>query len=199
MKDELVTAKPRLRRVLRERRNALGTSARDVASQPIGKRIFSLLREKNRLHDQRIAAYLANEREPDLTELIHDLQTRLREVLAPHFQDEAKPFYTLAPAGENLGTVQFKNASVREPREYSGGLARSPEELDVILIPGLAFDLNGNRLGQGGGWYDRVLARAPHALKIGVCFDCQILESVPHEAHDVKMDFVVTEKRLLEF
>ena len=68
----------------------------------------------------------------------------------------------------------------------------------LILIPGLAFDAQGYRLGRGGGWYDRVLSHAaPDALKVGVCFERQIVARVPHEAHDVRVDMVVTEDRLI--
>ena len=64
-------------------------------------------------------------------------------------------------------------------------------EFDVILVPGLAFDVRGGRLGRGKGHYDRFLA-ATKGLRVGVCFDDQIVESVPCESHDIAMDFLVT-------
>mgnify|MGYP004447358323 CR=1 FL=1 len=72
------------------------------------------------------------------------------------------------------------------------GESVSPDIIDVIVVPGVAFDRMGNRMGRGRGFYDRLLA-ATHATKIGVAFSCQIVESVPTDAHDIAMDFVVTD------
>lgn len=65
----------------------------------------------------------------------------------------------------------------------------SLSEIDLILTPGLAFSRDGLRLGQGGGFYDRLLADA-HAEKIGICFRQQLLEAVPVELHDARVDRV---------
>ena len=69
--------------------------------------------------------------------------------------------------------------------------------IDVILVPGLAFDRNGGRMGFGKGYYDRLL-ESSKAVKIGLCYDFQILEKIPTESHDVPMNFVITEKEILE-
>lgn len=67
---------------------------------------------------------------------------------------------------------------------------------DVVVVPGLAFTATGDRLGQGGGWYDRFLA-ASAATSIGVCFAEQVVEALPVESHDVTMDHVVTDRGAL--
>jgi 5-formyltetrahydrofolate cyclo-ligase len=65
---------------------------------------------------------------------------------------------------------------------------------DVVIVPGVAFTVNGDRLGQGGGWYDRFLAAiGPGCTTIGVGFDIQLVERLPVEPHDVRLDHVVTE------
>jgi len=64
--------------------------------------------------------------------------------------------------------------------------------LEVIFIPGLGFDVKGYRLGYGGGFYDRVL-RETSALKVGVCYSFQLVESLPVEPHDVPVDLIITE------
>lgn len=70
--------------------------------------------------------------------------------------------------------------------------------LSLFLVPGLAFDPAGRRLGYGLGCYDRAFAdAAPGALKVGLAFELQILERVPADPHDVLMDFVVTEDRVI--
>lgn len=66
--------------------------------------------------------------------------------------------------------------------------------VDLVLVPGLAFTPTGERLGQGGGWYDRFLAQVnARCVTIGVCFAVQICEELPVEPHDVSMAYVVTE------
>lgn len=76
--------------------------------------------------------------------------------------------------------------------EPSGKVWNNLEEIDLIIVPGIAFDKNKNRLGRGKAYYDKLL-KSTTALKIGVCFDFQFMESVPTDTHDVKMDFVITD------
>jgi 5-formyltetrahydrofolate cyclo-ligase len=69
-----------------------------------------------------------------------------------------------------------------------------PLAIDVVIVPGLAFTGAGGRLGQGGGWYDRVLAQLrSDASTVGVCFEAQVVDAVPSEPHDAVLDVVVTE------
>lgn len=64
-------------------------------------------------------------------------------------------------------------------------------QIDLAVIPGVAFDRLGNRLGRGKGYYDRLLPRLKDAYKIGLCFPCQRVDRLPAEAHDVPMDEIV--------
>lgn len=69
-----------------------------------------------------------------------------------------------------------------------------PGEVDWVAVPGVAFDIGGSRLGHGHGYYDRLLASvSPNAVLVGVAFQCQIVPSVPTTAHDISMDWIVTE------
>jgi 5-formyltetrahydrofolate cyclo-ligase len=71
-----------------------------------------------------------------------------------------------------------------------------PEELDLVMVPGTAFDIRGGRMGQGKGYYDRLLSNArPDAPLVALAFDCQIFDEIPVAAHDVFMDLVLTESR----
>ena len=70
----------------------------------------------------------------------------------------------------------------------------APEELDLVMVPGTAFDPRGGRMGQGKGYYDRLLARVrPDAPLVALAFDCQIFPEIPVAPHDVFMDLVITE------
>jgi 5,10-methenyltetrahydrofolate synthetase len=72
-----------------------------------------------------------------------------------------------------------------------GGQAAPPP--DLILVPGLAFTSSGHRLGRGGGFYDRWLAAHPETKTLGICFSCQMVDSLPIESHDIRVDAVFTE------
>ncbi|AMV27128.1 5-formyltetrahydrofolate cyclo-ligase family protein [Gemmata sp. SH-PL17] len=73
-----------------------------------------------------------------------------------------------------------------------------PEDLDLVMVPGTAFDQRGGRMGQGKGYYDRLLSRARlDAPLVALSFDCQIFEEIPVAAHDVFMDQVLTESRTI--
>ena len=71
-----------------------------------------------------------------------------------------------------------------------------PDDMDLILVPGAAFDRQGDRLGQGGGYSDRSLAQT-RAVRIGVCHDFALLDAVPTQTHDARMDGVVTPKHTI--
>jgi 5-formyltetrahydrofolate cyclo-ligase len=81
---------------------------------------------------------------------------------------------------------------VREPSESCKEILL--EKIDLALVPGMAIDLNGNRLGRGLGFYDRLLGKIG-GLKCGVGYDFQLREKIPAEAHDEKVDFILTPSR----
>jgi 5-formyltetrahydrofolate cyclo-ligase len=93
-----------------------------------------------------------------------------------------------------------------DPLEESGFVIQEPlptappvdaAEVDLVLVPGLAFDARGHRLGFGQGFYDRLLPRCTRAVRIGLCFELSMLVEVPNAAHDAPVDYVISEKRTL--
>jgi len=87
---------------------------------------------------------------------------------------------------------------IREPVDRSApGI--DPRELDLAIVPGTAFDPAGNRLGRGAGYYDRFLPRLRAGVpRVGLAFECQIIEETAPAHHDVPMSFIVTEDRTIE-
>lgn len=83
---------------------------------------------------------------------------------------------------------------VREPSSSCAEI--SFEKFNLVLVPGMAFDVRGNRLGRGRGFYDRLLANVS-SIKCGVCYDGQLLPEIPTEAHDAKVDFILTPSKLV--
>ena len=72
------------------------------------------------------------------------------------------------------------------------------KNIDLILVPGIVFDKEGHRIGYGLGYYDKFLSKVPKAIKIGLAFDFQVIDKIPREMHDVPVDFIVTEKMVIE-
>ncbi len=148
---------------------------------------------------QRVAIFLATPREPNIDDFARWLQARGVLALAPHSGENEKPFVEI---DENWSNISHNVRGWREP-EYSDAPQFSKQhfcanEIDLILVPALAFDQTGARLGQGGGWYDRALENLPaRILTIGIAFDFQIVDFVPREAHDQTVAKIVTDKRIL--
>lgn len=75
----------------------------------------------------------------------------------------------------------------------------SADKLDMIICPLVAIDKQGNRMGMGGGFYDRTFAYAPQVLKVGYCYDFQVVETLKVNPWDKKVAMVITDKRILRF
>jgi 5-formyltetrahydrofolate cyclo-ligase len=72
-----------------------------------------------------------------------------------------------------------------------------PDSFDIVIVPMLGFDNHLQRIGYGGGYYDKFLATQPHAKKIGVCFEVGKIDAVPAEMHDIPLDVIVTETNMV--
>jgi 5-formyltetrahydrofolate cyclo-ligase len=100
---------------------------------------------------------------------------------------------------EDMGELVEGAYKILEPKPELRDLPNKvvrPEELDLVMVPGTAFDLHGGRMGQGKGYYDRLLSTARRdAPLVGMAFDCQIFDEIPVAAHDVFMDQILTETR----
>lgn len=105
--------------------------------------------------------------------------------------DELKTFYTLAHRESPLSKGGF---GIPEPEPDRCPLIQ-PDQLDLVFVPGLAFDNDGYRVGYGGGYYDKLLADLePSALTVGVCYQFQLIDRCPREDHDRAVDRVITEQ-----
>ncbi|MGL5711707.1 MAG: 5-formyltetrahydrofolate cyclo-ligase [Paraclostridium sp.] len=94
--------------------------------------------------------------------------------------------------------IEIGTFGIREPRDEFVRIT-NPKDIDILIVPAIAFDINLYRLGYGGGFYDRFIeCLREDALIIGIAFDFQIFKNVPIEPHDAQMDLVVTESRILK-
>ena len=103
---------------------------------------------------------------------------------------------------EDMAELAEGAHKILEPRDDLRALPGkriAPEELDLVMVPGVAFDPRGGRMGQGKGYYDRLLARVrPDAPLAALAFECQVFPEIPVAAHDVFMDLVLTEQKMYQ-
>ena len=174
--------KDEIREDMRAKRRALSKDEVKIKSDEIRQRLLGVERVKQA---KTICTFISAFKEPDTVAII-------KKIVVPITDIESG---TLSLSYINSMDDMKKGAyGILEPKTV-----RKADEnnIDVILVPGLAFDRNGGRMGFGKGYYDRLL-ESSKAVKIGLCYDFQILEKIPTEIHDVPMNFVITEKEILE-
>lgn len=127
----------------------------------------------------------------------HYLATALthgKKIIVPYCVDNELELFELR-AMEELALGMYK---ILEPRAELRTLPErkaKPEDLDLIMVPGVAFDRSGARMGHGFGYYDRLLEHArPDAPLVALAFECQLFPEIPTAAHDIFMDKIITEK-----
>lgn len=180
--------KTALRRSVRDARRSLSEHERREASEAISARI-RLLPEL--LTTRVVLVYAASPYEVDVEAAANHLRTRGVRTLYPRVRGDDLDLVPVA----RLDELVDGHRGIREPR----GPAADPGIVDAVLVPGVAFDLRGRRLGQGGGHYDRLLPQIDDAMRIGVAFTCQIVPQVPMDDHDIEMDLLVTERSVHRF
>jgi 5-formyltetrahydrofolate cyclo-ligase len=184
--------KQALRRELRTRRLRLSAPQRRQAAIRAARHA---LRALSAMRAQRIAIYLDCGSELATTPLIEMLAARGARLAIPRVTAPG----TMHFEWWTPGAVMRRNRhGIAEPRVRGRRVRRA--ELDAIVLPLVGFDRHGSRLGSGGGYYDRWLARPRIAHKphyLGYAYAIQQVEQIPHEPWDVRLDAVITEKGLL--
>ena len=141
-----------------------------------------------------VMVYLSIPREVDLSVLILHAWQQGKTVAAPKIDWQQRHMIPVEIQSLD-GSFERTTSGLRNPRS---GVPVPPADIDMVLVPGLAFDRAGGRLGRGGGFYDRFLATAElNAPAFGVAFREQMVDAVPMEPHDRFMDGVVTDEKLI--
>lgn len=182
-------AKVEMRRAVRARLAAMSADDRRQQSAAI---VAALLGSEHWATARTVLAYLAMPTEPDVDRVFRDRGDRT--VCAPRADWAGSTMR--AAVVEDLEAVRESRPGLREPGADAVVIAGG--DLDLVLVPGLAFDRSGRRLGRGGGFYDRFLAGLPgETATVGVCFGVQVVDAVPVDAHDVRVDWLLTEGGLV--
>ncbi len=179
-------SKAALRKEMLVKRDFLSKAERKEKSRLIREKLSALNEFKTA---KTIAFYLSKGSEVETNEMIREALKQGKEILVP------------ITKGDELELVKFTTFD-----DLVAGKFGVPEpktkivvnhQPDVVIIPGLAFDLDLHRLGYGKGYYDRALKKIPTAIRIGICFDFQIVEKIPRHEHDEKLHKIISEKRIL--
>ena len=133
--------------------------------------------------------------EVDIWPLLAEALKAGKTAALPRFDSTANAYVACRVENPDHDLVRGK-LGIREPGALCSQII--PPKVDLVLVPGVAFDLNGHRLGRGKGYYDQLLASL-RGRKCGVAFDQQVLDEVPTEAHDVRLDYLLTPTRWAEF
>lgn len=132
--------------------------------------------------------------EPDLWPLLNETLAGKKMIALPCF-DADNQVYLPRRVTDIHVEILSGQFGIREPATTC--VAIPLEDLDVALVPGVAFDLSGHRLGRGKGFYDRLLENFP-GKKIGIAFDGQVVDAIPAEKNDVRMNFIITPTRCVK-
>ncbi|MCK5395527.1 MAG: 5-formyltetrahydrofolate cyclo-ligase [Gammaproteobacteria bacterium] len=185
-----------IRRLKRTQRQSLTTDAQQQHSQSLCQNITKTKAYKNSRH---IACYIANDGEIDPFLLIEHAVFSGKTVYFPVLSPLKNSLY-FAPytAGEPL---KFNRFSIPEPVCHPSNW-KTAQQLDLLLLPLVAFDRHGNRMGMGGGFYDRTLAYLRHRqhwrkpVLMGLAHEIQKVEQLSTQSWDIPLDYIVTENRL---
>jgi len=136
-----------------------------------------------------VAFYIPKGNEVDTKHMMERAVGEKKEVLVPVTDDEISmckftSFFDMVP-----GKFGVPEPEHRRPRDHAA---------EVVLVPGIVFGLCMHRIGYGKGYYDRYFKSNTKAFRIGISFDFQVMEELPKHEHDVPMDLIITDKRLIK-
>lgn len=135
---------------------------------------------------QCIALFAAMGDEVPTAEVLRQWRDMGKHIVVPRVEGTIMRFYDYDP--EMMQTGAFGIAEPMGDREVA------PEAIDLMIVPARAFTMRGERLGRGGGFYDKYMSQTGfRAYKIGIAFECQIFDSLPTDTHDIRVDEVITE------
>lgn len=180
--------KKAMRKAFLEKRNALTGETVNKWSSAIEENILQLVSEKN---FQVIFAYASFRNEPETFSLIGKLLKMGKTVALP--KCEAKGQMTMYRVSD-VSELRSGAYGILEPPEHT---PIAPEQADLVLCPGCAFSVKMERMGYGGGYYDRYLPKCSKAFFAGVCYEFCVTDALPTEENDVKMDCLITEQGLV--
>lgn len=180
-----------IRKRIQKKRGNLSDHARLTGSTSIAARLIGLGCYKD---SKEILAYYPFRSEIDTTIIILRALKQQKKVILPRVNGKNIDLYYIKDLSNDLSPGSF---DIMEPIP-SECIPASYRDIDMVLIPGVSFDRDLNRLGYGGGFYDKLLEKLPADIpRIALAFDLQIVDCIPVMAHDLKVDIIITETGII--
>ena len=179
--------KQALREQSRDKRKAISPNLRAEKSKKIRHLLERTQEFKNA---KKVLFYISTTEEVETHGLVEDCIASGKEVYIPKITGKKLSVCRIS----NLNELEPGAYGILEPRQSSNFYM--PEDMDLIIVPGIAFGLCGHRIGYGKGFYDRLLKKTK-GIKIGLAFAEQIMSRLPSEPHDIAMDIIITDKELI--
>ncbi len=181
--------KTEIRVQLLEKRNALTHEERASKSEKIARNLEKIEQFKEA---KQVLFYYTHGSEVDCLPLINKWMNK-KKIYLPKLMENGKfkalPFFEFE--GLKKGPFNIPEPTLDDHEEHEG-------ILDLIIVPGVAFDKKGNRIGMGKGFYDRYLSKTEDTKKIALAFSEQVLDEVPKDTYDIPVDIVVTDKEIIK-
>jgi len=183
--------KGKLRKELMEIKRNLSKIEVLNKSNQIKERLFSL-KEFKQAHA--VLFYISYDNEVYTHDMIKESISKGKRIVVPISDKENRRL--ILSEFDEWNNLEPGSYGILEPRKDKIKEI-SVEEVDLIIVPGVGFDEKGHRIGHGKGYYDNLLRNSTKALHIGLAFELQIVDHVPTEEHDVPLDGIITEKRVI--
>jgi 5-formyltetrahydrofolate cyclo-ligase len=183
-----------IRKEILHKRNNLTLREIEEKSNNIFERLTKTSEYKNA---KTVMLYVSKGNEVKTANIIHDALKEKETVCVPKTDKERHTLHAIKITNPYIELYKG-HFGIHEPL-FEQKKVVPLHEVDIVVIPGIAFDLNGHRLGWGKGYYDRFLEKHKTIHKIGLAYEFQLLPGLPKDKHDVPVTMVVTEKRVLYF
>ena len=182
--------KKQLRKYIQSKRDNLSLGLRNKKSKEIAKKF---LKTRDYLNSKNIFTYYPFRSEIDTTIIIKKALKEYKNIILPRVEGTLLNLYFVNDVNAQL---QKSSYGITEPIPSSCTRA-NVVDINLAIVPGLAFDRNLNRLGYGGGFYDKILRNLPQGIKkIALSFDIQIVPNIPVQDYDIKIDMIITESKI---
>lgn len=188
--------KQEIRKLMGEKRNQLSDQLKLKMDLKIHDRLFNL---KEYRECSYLFTYFSFKTEPDTIDIIRRALSEKKRLYLPRVEGRAMNFYEI----RDFSSLKRSRFGIYEPDESHeicyGAASITDKDIKLMLLPGLAFDLMGNRIGYGAGYYDRYLSE--HAedcfILAALSYDFQVLERIDAMEYDIRTDLIITPNRLL--
>ena len=179
-----------LRQELKNLRESLSSPQREMNANAAETKVLNLPEWKKA---KVVCLYASFKGELPTTQLLQNVLSSEKKCVLPKVNSDGLPeVYEI----KSFQDLELSSLEILEPKKTCQRI--DPVQIEFFLVPGIGFDRQGNRLGHGSGFYDRLLAQAnPKAFLLGYSYDFQVIDAIPHEAHDIAMHAVATPTQVI--